>query len=77
MGLAVGTAETGHPSALTPTSDGPAVLLISTFDLGHQPGRAEAAGRPERGPTSVLAPQLSEPWYRCAEPLESQLAPHL
>lgn len=37
MGLAVGTAETDHPGSPTPISAGPAVLLISAFDLGHQP----------------------------------------
>ncbi len=37
MQLAAGTAPTGDPSARTSTSTGPAVLLISAFDLGHQP----------------------------------------
>jgi hypothetical protein len=37
MGLAGSSAEAGHPSATTPTSTGPAVLLISAFDVGHQP----------------------------------------
>lgn len=37
MGLAVDAAETAHSSGPTPNSAGPAVLLISAFDLGHQP----------------------------------------
>jgi radical SAM superfamily enzyme YgiQ (UPF0313 family) len=39
-----------------------------------QSGRRRAAGPAS---ASALAPQLSEPWYCCAEPLESQLAPLL
>ncbi|WP_194904247.1 CUAEP/CCAEP-tail radical SAM (seleno)protein [Catenulispora rubra] len=37
-----------------------------------QPGRSRAAGV---RPISLPVPQFSEPWYCCAEPTETQLAP--
>jgi hypothetical protein len=46
---------------------------LATRAAGKSGNRRAAGPRP----TSVPPPQLSEPWYCCAEPLESQLAPHL
>ena len=39
-----------------------------------QPGRPRAGAK---RPPGAPVPQLSEPWYCCAEPLESQLAPRI
>lgn len=47
------------------------VLLISAFDLGHPNRRRPGTARF----TPVPVPQMSEPWYCCAEPTEEQLVP--
>jgi radical SAM superfamily enzyme YgiQ (UPF0313 family) len=44
---------------------------LATRAAGH-PGRRRASGQE---PAGVPVPQLSEPWYCCAEPTETQLAP--
>jgi hypothetical protein len=66
------------------------VLLIFTYELGHQPfGLASSAAWlaeegaeascldlavESLGKEAIRAAGLSEPWYCCAEPTENQLA---